>query len=124
MSKAKNADQLRDAIDRGKAGDKVAYPDPAAAPLGTDDEAAGTPPQPDEVRQAMRQERRGRERGPAETDAHASPHGPGSGPTPYPAIKARGAEINLKTRTQRIVFFGGAVLGLLIVLLLIALWKP
>ena len=46
---------------------------------------------------------------------------PGDGPVSYPAEKARGAEINLKTRTQRIVFFGGAALGLLLVLLVIAL---
>jgi hypothetical protein len=36
-------DQLRDDIDRGRTGDKVANPDPSAAPLGTDEEAAGTP---------------------------------------------------------------------------------
>lgn len=36
--------RLRAAIDRGETGDKVAFPDPAAAPLGTDDEAAGTGP--------------------------------------------------------------------------------
>lgn len=36
--------QLRDDIDSGRTGAKVAAPDPAAAPLGTDDEAAGTPP--------------------------------------------------------------------------------
>lgn len=34
--------RLRDAIDRGLTGDKVPAIDPAAAPLGTDDEAAGT----------------------------------------------------------------------------------
>lgn len=34
--------RLRDAIDRGLTGDKVPASDPAAAPLGTDDEAAGT----------------------------------------------------------------------------------
>lgn len=38
------AARLRHAIDSGNTGDKVNYPDPAAAPLGTDDEAAGTPP--------------------------------------------------------------------------------
>lgn len=38
------ADQLRVAIDSGRGGDKVDAVDPAAAPLGTDDEAAGTPP--------------------------------------------------------------------------------
>ena len=36
--------QLRHDIDTGRTGEKVAAPDPAAAPLGTDDEAAGTPP--------------------------------------------------------------------------------
>lgn len=35
--------RLRHDIDTGKGRDKIAYPDPAAAPLGTDDEAAGTP---------------------------------------------------------------------------------
>lgn len=36
--------KLRHDIDRGRGGDKVDVIDPAAAPLGTDDEAAGTPP--------------------------------------------------------------------------------
>ena len=36
--------QLRDDIDSGRTGAKVAASNPAAAPLGTDDEAAGTPP--------------------------------------------------------------------------------
>jgi hypothetical protein len=36
--------QLRHDIDSGRTGEKVAAPDPAAAPLGTDDEAAGTSP--------------------------------------------------------------------------------
>lgn len=35
--------RLRDAIDHGRTRDKVNWPDPAAAPLGTDEEAAGTP---------------------------------------------------------------------------------
>lgn len=50
--------RLRDDIDSGRTGDKVAAPDPAAAPLGTDDEAAGTPPRAEEVEFARRQERR------------------------------------------------------------------
>lgn len=37
-------DQLRSAIDSGRTGEKVNFPDPAAAPLGTDAEAAGEPP--------------------------------------------------------------------------------
>lgn len=36
--------QLRDDIDSGRTGDKVAATDPAAAPLGTDAEAGGTAP--------------------------------------------------------------------------------
>lgn len=35
--------RLRFDIDSGRTGEKVDWPDPAAAPLGTDDEAAGTP---------------------------------------------------------------------------------
>ena len=37
-------EQLRDDIDSGRTGDKVQGSDPAAVPLGTDDEAAGTTP--------------------------------------------------------------------------------
>ncbi|MEW6121905.1 MAG: hypothetical protein AB1698_04785 [Pseudomonadota bacterium] len=37
--------RLRWRIDSGGTGEKVAFPDSAAAPLGTDDEAAGTHPQ-------------------------------------------------------------------------------
>ena len=39
-------EQLRDDIDQGRTGDKVRFPDPAVAPLGTDEEAAGTPIDP------------------------------------------------------------------------------
>jgi hypothetical protein len=35
--------QLRQDIDSGRTADKIPFPDPAAAPLGTDEEAAGTP---------------------------------------------------------------------------------
>jgi hypothetical protein len=35
------SEQLRDDIDAGRTGDKVCAADPAVAPLGTDDEAAG-----------------------------------------------------------------------------------
>jgi hypothetical protein len=51
--KALNWEQVRDRIDSGATGEKVAVSDPAAAPLGTDDEAAGVPSQPteDEIKQ-------------------------------------------------------------------------
>ena len=53
---AANAAQLRAKIDAGQASDKVPFPDPAAAPLGTDDEAAGTPPPNAATRAAMARE--------------------------------------------------------------------
>jgi hypothetical protein len=48
--------QLRDDIDAGRTGDKVDWPDPAAAPLGTDEEAAGTPPEASAIETALRLE--------------------------------------------------------------------
>ena len=51
-----DASILRASIDSGRGRDKIAYPDPAAAPLGTDDEAAGTPATPERVATAMRHE--------------------------------------------------------------------
>lgn len=51
------AERLRAEIDSGRTGDKVAFSDPAAAPLGADDEAAGHSPGPEEVALALRQER-------------------------------------------------------------------
>lgn len=38
------SDALRHGTDFARSGDKVPFPDPAMAPLGTDDEAAGRPP--------------------------------------------------------------------------------
>jgi hypothetical protein len=59
-------DRLRSDINHGRTGDKVAWPDPAAAPLGTDEEAAGTPLASDMVRQErMRQTSLHRSGGPA-----------------------------------------------------------
>jgi hypothetical protein len=49
MAEIRNVDQLRHAIDKGAAGDKVRSGDPAAAPLGTDAEAGGTSPSPREI---------------------------------------------------------------------------
>ena len=55
--------RLRARIDAGLTGEKVDHPDPAAAPLGTDEEAAGATPTPGEARLAAR----------------SAPGGPGSG---------------------------------------------
>jgi hypothetical protein len=48
--------ELRARIDAGASGDKVPGLDPAAAPLGTDDEAAGTPADRQRVSAALRDE--------------------------------------------------------------------
>lgn len=44
MSRSPTTDQLRASIDRGAQGDKVDWPDPAAVPLGADEEAGGQSP--------------------------------------------------------------------------------
>jgi hypothetical protein len=57
-SQTPTADQVRKQIDRGQAADKVAGVDPAAAPLGTDDEAGGNPPTPEQREMEARARRR------------------------------------------------------------------
>jgi hypothetical protein len=64
-----NVAQLRGDIDAGRTGDKVGGFDPAASPLGTDDEAAGTPPSAEAVALAISQERT---RGAASANANAA----------------------------------------------------
>ena len=49
-------EQLRNDIDQGRTGNKVRFPDPAAAPLGTDEEAAGTPIDPKVIAQVRQRE--------------------------------------------------------------------
>ena len=51
--------QLQRDIDSGATGDKVPILDPAAAPVGTDAEAAGTPPSPQVVAATRRAEQAG-----------------------------------------------------------------
>lgn len=68
-ARARTTDQLRDEIDHGRGGDKKGFPDPAAAPLGTDAEAAGTPPTPRERDMAYRAEIANRPDGPTASDA-------------------------------------------------------
>jgi coenzyme F420-dependent glucose-6-phosphate dehydrogenase len=46
------AERLRHEIDSGRTGDKIPHPDPAAAPLGADDEAGGHPPLPHQIEAA------------------------------------------------------------------------
>ena len=56
MSPPESAARLRAEIDSGRTGDKVPAADPAAAPLGTDEEAAGTPTAPEAIAQARQRE--------------------------------------------------------------------
>lgn len=53
------SDRLRHEIQCGRTGDKVPFIDPAAAPLGTDDEAGGFPPTREQIETAWRAEVRG-----------------------------------------------------------------
>lgn len=55
-SESPTIEKLRHKIDRGVTRDKVVSPDPAMAPLGADDEAAGTPITPDRVQIATHEE--------------------------------------------------------------------
>jgi hypothetical protein len=57
-STGETTDRLRHEIDSGVTGEKVAAPDPAMAPLGTDDEAAGTPPSAAAIAESRRFETR------------------------------------------------------------------
>jgi hypothetical protein len=89
---------LRGAIDSGETRDKVPGSDPAASPLGTDDEAAGTPISARQSEAAIRQETG---RGSAVPPEPASTTTTGAGPRVW-------------------VWMVGAIL-VLIVLLLVAL---
>jgi hypothetical protein len=54
MTADPTVEQLRADIDSGRTGDKVPSHDPAATPLGTDDEAGGTSLSPEVIAQAPR----------------------------------------------------------------------
>ncbi|MPY69017.1 MAG: hypothetical protein GEU92_02905 [Alphaproteobacteria bacterium] len=51
-------EELRHDIDSGRTGDKVPASDPAVTPLGTDEEAAGSAPDPEAVTRTREEERR------------------------------------------------------------------
>jgi|SRR4051794_33856646 hypothetical protein len=63
-SAGSRAAQLRNDIDHGQTGDKVDWPDPAAAPLGTDDEAAGGLPPAESIQKMRREEYQSGQAGP------------------------------------------------------------
>jgi hypothetical protein len=63
--------QLKGDIDSGRTGDKNAVFDPGLSPLGTDDEAGGTPPTSEQVDLARHQESSVRWKDGAEKDSYA-----------------------------------------------------
>jgi hypothetical protein len=67
--------QLKADIDSGATGDKVEVFDPGLSPLGTDDEAAGTPAEPHRIRLARRMEGAKRWASNAKRAAYAHRHG-------------------------------------------------
>ena len=68
-SEAPTSAQLKGDIDSGRTGDKIPHMDVGAAPLGTCEEAGGSPPTSQEVRLA-----RQNERAPSEMKAAGSMH--------------------------------------------------
>jgi hypothetical protein len=73
-SRSPTTAQLKADIDSGRTGDKVAFFDPGLSPLGTDDEAAGTPAEPNRIRLARRLEDVQRwAKGAASVHRHARP---------------------------------------------------
>ncbi|WP_245273014.1 hypothetical protein [Microvirga lotononidis] len=63
--------QLKGDIDSGRTGDKTQVFDPGLSPLGTDDEAAGTPPTPEQVDRARHQESSARWKEGVDKDSYA-----------------------------------------------------
>ncbi len=98
-----NVAQLRDRIDAGQSGDKIGFPDPAAAPLGTDAEAAGAPPDPATVRTAYREGVKGR---PDSARVETAP---------------RPIDSALSTQSSR-NWSGALIVAALVVLAIVAVW--
>jgi hypothetical protein len=71
MTKGSTSAQLKGDIDSGRTGDKNEALDPGLSPLGTDDEAAGFPPKPEQVDLARHQENSVRWRDGTEKDSYA-----------------------------------------------------
>ena len=56
MVECRNWAQVRDKTDAGRTGDKVCAADPAAAPLGTDEEAGGSATPPEDIARTVADE--------------------------------------------------------------------
>lgn len=71
MTTGSTSAQLKGDIDSGRTGDKNAVFDPGLSSLGTDDEAAGLPPSPDQVDLARYQENVARWQNGKDRDSYA-----------------------------------------------------
>ena len=85
---APTAAQLKRAHETGALGDKVAHPDPGAAPLGVDDEAAGRPTWREPERVAMAQAAANKAAEPSGAQPAAAPD-PEAPPIPRPDTSGR-----------------------------------
>ncbi len=113
MSRPPTSDQIRDRIDHGEEADKVDFPDPSAAPLGTDAEAGGHPPSPEErarAEQKIAQSEADRAPGTgARRPTSAPPH---EAAQPGAAVEGPGA--GASHRARGLVLAGAAILVLLL----------
>ncbi len=106
---ADTTSRLRADIDSGRAGDKTDFSDPAAAPLGTDAEAGGTPPGDAEIARARDAETAGPPR-----DSHANAQAEAPDPA---ALQGREGERKTLSRIAITVAITAILVILLIVLL-------
>lgn len=104
-----NAAQLKREIESGAHGDKVAYPDPGAAPLGTDDEAAGTPADAERERIALARR--------SAPDAQAKPFEPIQSAPRSDPTEPEARRVETTGRFQLLVL-GGSILVVIAALLL------
>lgn len=74
MADKMNWSQARKRTDRGKTHDKVDFPDPAVAPLGTDEEAGGARTSEEDIARAERRREPGHaDKRPGEASAPPDP---------------------------------------------------
>lgn len=106
--------QLKHDINSGLTGDKVNFFDPAAAPLGTDEEAGGMPPTPEEIHQARMAERSQPYDSPG-ADARTPPHGG----TEYGSVYSNEDEPWTKRPDGSVARWVGYLVALVIIALLV-----
>ena len=103
-------DRLRHDIDEGEAGDKKGFPDTAASPLGTDDEASGFPNTEEQVKRAQAAETENPSRGDA-------PHADGKRPVSFENGGGRTATEHKNRNTLILVTVGTALVLTVIALI-------